>query len=116
MRRLALALVGAMLVAGCSSGATASPIGASLKPSPSDILAPTEAPTATAEATPEPVATEEPTPAPSVAVKKYKVKKGDTFTKIAKKYKITVEALQAANPKVKATALKVGQTLIIPQP
>jgi LysM repeat protein len=119
MRRLALALAGVILVAGCGSSATPTPLGGSPTPSASDLLAPTDEPTEspaaqeTPPATAEPGVTPEPTAAPTT--KKYKVKKGDTLYGIAKKFKITVEALQAANPKVKAGNLKIGQTLIIPK-
>ena len=40
--------------------------------------------------------------------------KGDTLAKIAKKYGVTLKALQAANPKVVTTKLKLGSTLTIP--
>ena len=51
---------------------------------------------------PEPVGTE------------YVVVKADTLDKIAKKNHVTVKALQAANPGVIPTKLKIGQKLVIP--
>lgn len=41
----------------------------------------------------------------------HKVKPGETFFSIAKKYKISTDELVAANPKVKASALRPGQIL-----
>jgi LysM repeat protein len=53
-----------------------------------------------------------PPPAPTTA--DYVVIKGDTLDKIAKKNHVTVKALQAANPGVVPTKLKVGQKLVVP--
>lgn len=39
------------------------------------------------------------------------VKEGDTFYSIAKRYGLSTDALQAANPQAKPTALRPGQTL-----
>ena len=117
MRRLAFALVGAILVAGCGSSATPSPAPSSAPP-PSGTLHPTLKPSNPPAVTPTPApgetATPAPTPTPDASTKTYKILKGDTFTKIAKKFGITVDALQAANPKVKPTSLHIGATLIIP--
>jgi murein DD-endopeptidase MepM/ murein hydrolase activator NlpD len=44
----------------------------------------------------------------------YTVLQGDTFISIAQKAGVTLQALQAANPKVSATALSVGTKLVIP--
>ena len=44
----------------------------------------------------------------------YVVVKGDSLAKIAKKNGVTVKALQAANPGVVPTKLKIGQKLSIP--
>ena len=49
-------------------------------------------------------------------VQQYKVAKGDNFYTIAKKNKITVAKLTAANPGVDSSKLKIGQTLNIPAP
>jgi LysM repeat protein len=48
------------------------------------------------------------------AESEYVVIKGDTLGKIAKKNGVTVKALEAANPGVVPTKLKVGQKLSIP--
>ncbi|MGD0744089.1 MAG: LysM peptidoglycan-binding domain-containing protein [Verrucomicrobiota bacterium] len=62
--------------------------------------------------TPPPMVT--PAPAPESAAKEYIVVKGDTFSGIAKKFGVTVKAVEAANPGVEPTKLKVGQKLSIP--
>ena len=60
-----------------------------------------------------PVAPVEPL-APAVGGSEYVVAKGDSLAKIAKKNGVTLKALQAANPGVVPTKLKVGQKLTIP--
>lgn len=67
--------------------------------------------------TPEP-STPTPTPTPPApgpaATTDYKVLKGENFTTIARKFKITVAALQDANPGVDSSKLQVNQVLHIP--
>ena len=58
-----------------------------------------------------PVAPVEPA---AVGGSEYVVVKGDSLAKIAKKNGVTLKALQAANPGVVPTKLKVGQKLVIP--
>ena len=116
MRRLAIALAGALLVAGCGSSGTPAPIASSHSPSPSSAAtksaAPaTLAPTATIDASVTPTPAASPSAAPATT---YKVVKNDTFTKIAKKFGITVAVLQAANPKVNPNKLTIGTVLKIP--
>ncbi len=53
-------------------------------------------------------------PVPEAAGTEYVVVKGDSFAKIAKKNGVSVKAIQAANPGVAPTKLKVGQKLSIP--
>jgi LysM repeat protein len=55
-----------------------------------------------------------PAPVPEVAGMEYVVVKGDSFAKIAKKNGVSVKAIEAANPGVEPTKLKVGQKLSIP--
>jgi len=55
-----------------------------------------------------------PPPVYAVAGTEYVVVKGDTFAKIAKKNGVSVKAIQAANPGIEPTKLKVGQKLSIP--
>lgn len=47
--------------------------------------------------------------------KSYTVRSGDTFTGIADKEGVEVEALQEANPDVDASTLHVGQKLKLPR-
>lgn len=71
-------------------------------------------PSATAaEATPTPEVTEVPAPTPQV----YVVATGDTMSRIAKKFGVTVEQLLAANPQVKnPDKINIGDELTIPVP
>ena len=48
--------------------------------------------------------------------KQHLVKPGDTLYSLSKKYGVTVEAIQAANPSVVGTNIAAGMTLIIPEP
>ncbi len=76
------------------------------------VATPTVAP-ATPTVTAEPTAEVTPGPSP----RSYRVKSGDTIAKIAKKFKITIAALTAANPEIgNADHIEVGQILIIPLP
>ena len=43
------------------------------------------------------------------------IQSGDTFAKIAIKYKTTVDALIRANPDLRPTQLMIGQKVVIPQ-
>jgi LysM repeat protein len=88
---------------------------------------PTPTPTVTSTATPTPTKTPTPTPTPSKSpskaptpaptptstVKTYIVVNGDTLSKIASKFGITVNALKAAN-KLTGDTIKLGQKLVIP--
>lgn len=53
-------------------------------------------------------------PLAPAAGSEYTVIKGDTLAVIAKKNGVTLKALQAANPGVVPTKLKIGQKLVIP--
>lgn len=54
------------------------------------------------------------TPAPPAAPVKYKVQKGDSLSKIAKNYGVTVDALCDYNNITRRNYIQVGQTLSIP--
>jgi nucleoid-associated protein YgaU len=89
--------VGNPALPGASSTAGASPTeaGASVAPSTAESLAPTPLPT--------------PTPLT------YTIVRGDTLTKIAKKFGVTVEQILAANPQIKnANNINVGDVIVIP--
>lgn len=60
-----------------------------------------------------PVAPVTPPVAP-VTSSEYTVVKGDYLAKIAKEHGVSVKALEAANPAVVPTRLKIGQKLVIP--
>jgi LysM repeat protein len=53
-------------------------------------------------------------PPVETAATEYTVVKGDSFSKIAKKFGVTSKAISAANPGVDSTKLKIGQKLSIP--
>jgi LysM repeat protein len=55
-----------------------------------------------------------PIPAAPAAVSEYTVVQGDTFSTIAKKFKVSTPAVIAANPGAEPTKLHVGQKLHIP--
>ena len=59
--------------------------------------------------------TSTPKPVPTVSSTKYTVKKGDTLSTVAQKFKITVEAIRAANNLTDDT-IRVGDILNIPVP
>jgi LysM repeat protein len=52
--------------------------------------------------------------APITEGSEYKVAKGDTLEKIAKNHGVTLKAIQAANPNVKPTKMKIGDKITIP--
>jgi LysM repeat protein len=49
-------------------------------------------------------------------MQQYKVAKGDTFSTIASKFKVSSSAIQKANPGVEPTKLQINQVLNIPAP
>jgi LysM repeat protein len=51
---------------------------------------------------------------PETSGSEYTVAKGDSLAKIAKKNGVTLKALEAANPGVVPTKLKIGQKLVLP--
>jgi peptidoglycan DL-endopeptidase LytF len=50
------------------------------------------------------------------AAHEYTVAKGDSFYTVAKKFGVTIKAIEAANPGVEPTKLQIGQKLQIPAP
>jgi LysM repeat protein len=74
---------------------------------------PTPAPSASVGPTVEPSATPVPTPEEVV----YIVKSGDSLSKIAAKYGVTVDQVMAANPDIKnPNLIAVGDRIVIPRP
>jgi len=58
-----------------------------------------------------------PTASPAATPLTYTVQVNDTLIKIAKKFKVTTKAIQAANPSLKnANVITIGQVLTIPTP
>jgi LysM repeat protein len=72
-----------------------------------------ETPTAVAEAT---VTEGPPTPTPAPTPKSYTVKSGDSLTKIAQRFAVTIENLGCYNSLANLNALQIGQVLLIPPP
>ena len=72
--------------------------------------------TAAAAAASKPAPSATPAPAaPALNGKTHLVKKGETFSSIAKKYGVSSERLIAANPSIKPTAMRPGQTIQLSQ-
>ena len=84
-------------------------------PTPTPTVTATPAPTATKTASPTPTKTATPTatPTPTPTAKSYTVVSGDTLSKIASKFGVTVTALKAANSLTSDT-IKIGHKLVIP--
>ena len=118
---------------GATTPGTLPPIGTAPSPTPAPAagtppstpsIAPlptTPTPPAVAPMTPPPVTippatTTPPEPAPTGEAKVHVVAKGEFFAILAKKYGVTVKAIEAANPGVDSTKLKIGQKLNIPAP
>ena len=74
-------------------------------------MVPTNAPP-----TPPAMITPTPPAVPEAGVTEYVVVHGDTLSGIAKKFGVTIKAIEAANPGVVPTKLQVGQKLSIPAP
>jgi LysM repeat protein len=79
--------------------------------SPSAVPSGSGSPTASAAVTASPLPT--PTPGPTPLV--YVVKSGDTLTRIANQFDVTVQQILAANPTItNPNDIKVGQNIVIP--
>ncbi len=104
MRKLSLFLT--FLLTACTSAATQQPVSiGTAEPSPSPIPSLTFTPNVL-------VVVETPVPTSTPFV--YVIQSGDTFSELAEKFKISQDALRAANPDVKPNSMSVGATLLIP--
>jgi LysM repeat protein len=111
----------AMLIQGCkrdvppTDDTTTPPIDTTVPAIAATNTSPMDASNATAIVPPAPTNTFTPPVAPvEPAATEYTVLKGDTLAIIAKKNGVTLKALEAANPGVVPTKLKVGQKLSVP--
>ncbi|MGB7747220.1 MAG: LysM peptidoglycan-binding domain-containing protein [Verrucomicrobiia bacterium] len=107
----------AMLIQGCKREQVDTQNTTPPPPDTNTVVADTNPPPVVASnppVAPPPVVAPAPAPAPQVAGTEYVVVKGDSFAKIAKKNGVSVKAIEAANPGVAPTKLKVGQKLSIP--
>lgn len=84
-----------------------------LAPLPTTPVAPPVAPAPVVPVAPITVPPPEP-PAPTGEAKTHVVAKGEFFGTLAKKFGVSVKAIEAANPGVDSTKLKIGQKLNIP--
>ncbi len=112
-RVLMLGAIGVLVVvAGCTPQATPTPRATDTPTlSPTPLAALTRPATATpAPLTPLPTATPTITPTPVI----YVVQKGDNLLAIARRYGVTLQALQEANGILDPRRLQIGQELIIP--
>lgn len=72
--------------------------------------------TPTPSASPTSDVTPSPTPTPTPEAVLYRVKSGDSLSKIAEKFQISIDLIMSANPEITSPELiRVGQELIIPQ-
>ena len=61
--------------------------------------------------------TSAPTPVPAPSAQVYVIKTGDTLSKVAKRFSVTLEELLAANPDIKnPDKIALGQQINIPIP
>ena len=106
----------AMLMAGCKKpvDTTENTMETNTRPSLETNLPPVETTTA-AVTNPVPPVTEIAALAPA-AGQDYTVEKGDSFFSIAKKFNVTMKAVQEANPGIEPTKIRPGQKLHIPAP
>jgi len=56
------------------------------------------------------------TPPPSSTPATYVIQSGDTISQLAEKFKISQDALRAANPDLQPNSLTIGETILIPDP
>lgn len=108
MQRPLLLLLLALLAA-CSPAPESAPLVTDIPLTP--YLTATFAPTATPDVL---VIVE--TPIPTSTPQIYTVQKGDTLSQIAEKFKVSQDALRAANPDLNPNILTIGDSIFIPDP
>jgi LysM repeat protein len=52
----------------------------------------------------------------AVRIKTHIVKSGDTLAALSRRYRVSLSALQAANPSLDSRRMKIGQAVNIPEP
>ena len=94
---------------------TATPSPSTSNPTPTATPRPTATATPRPTATATPTATQSPTitPSPTATVRRYTVVSGDTLTRIANQFGVTVKAIKTAN-NLTSDTIRVGQVLVIP--
>jgi membrane-bound lytic murein transglycosylase D len=114
-----LVLLGALLIQGCRPEAPKSDLP---PPPPTNVTDNLLPPPPTNVVIPPPPTNVVVPPAPTNVVDippavptEYVIQKGDTFGSLAKKYGVSIKAIQQANPGVDSTRLKIGQKINIPQ-
>jgi LysM repeat protein len=108
----------ALLMQGCRQEKPAAEAEVATNQAPPEAVAPTDTNTPTATTTnaaPPVVETAPPTP-PTPTESEYTIVSGDKLSAIAKKNHVTLAALEAANPGIEPTKLKIGQKIHIPAP
>jgi len=92
---------------------TATPADVAVTPVITEETSPVAPAPKTIDATP--VVATTPVAAPAVpATTTYIVQRGDTLSKISKRFNIKIDAIKAANPQVKGDVIKLGQKLTLP--
>jgi LysM repeat protein len=104
-----LIFLGMLCLAGCRSGASASPA----VPSPVYWESPTVSPT---WMFPTPAVSWTPTIVPTGTPSQYTIREGDTLGSISAKTGVSVEAILEANPGLNPNALPIGKVILIPAP
>lgn len=111
----ALPPIGSSPAPGVGSSAAGAP---GLAPLPATPTPPPVAPIVPPVVTPPPAVMPEPAPAapaaPVAEAKVHVVAKNDSFYSLSKKYGVSMKAIEAANPGVDSTKLKLGQKVNIP--
>jgi len=119
-------LLGALLIQGCKRDETTPSGAGDTAPPPvmdtNTLVPPPPPPPLTNELPPPPATnvivppldTGTPPPPPPVTTIEHVIAKGESFSALAKKYGVSVKAIQQANPGVDPAKLKIGQKINIP--